>query len=179
MSRLYLLNEEDARILRQLRTKLARTSGTGVSNFPDALSIISSARRVLAPPPGGGSTISQFRVFSVQEDHLVCRTWDGSTEGVDDINIAKPYLLRRTPFDGQLVNGKTYTYTSNTERNVDDGANNEDQLIIPRYTDPSQPTIYAATSLALPIDVEVGGLKLIWVDINADGRAWARKFEEP
>ena len=50
-----------------------------------------------AAPPirigGAESGIARLRVKSVQDDHLVCRTWDGTTEGTSDIKVAKPYVI--------------------------------------------------------------------------------------
>lgn len=52
---------------------------------------------------GGGGTIlaGRFRLkeeAGLTDDHLVCRTWDGETEGEEDVFIAKAWLLRKTPF---------------------------------------------------------------------------------
>jgi len=45
---------------------------------------------------GGGDAAgsSPFRVKSIQNDYLTCRTWDGTTDGSTDVYVAKPFLLR-------------------------------------------------------------------------------------
>lgn len=127
--------------------------------------------------PQGGAKVAQFIVKSVGDDHLVCRTWDGVNEGETDVMIAKPWLLRKTPFHGLTLNGKTYSYDSGTARNVDDGNEDEDQVIIPSYTDPSGAVIYAVRGVVGGTGVVVESDPVVWLDLNVDGRAWAKKHE--
>ena len=76
-------------------------------------SIAIVANRFVMP---GGVSSSQMKLVSVQEDHLVCRSWDGEVQGEDDVLVAKSWLLRRTPFDGKSRNGIDYTYHTNVTR---------------------------------------------------------------
>lgn len=78
--------------------------------------------------PKGGSSVSVFYFVSDEGDYLICED-----ESENQILVAKPYELRRTPFDGETVNGISYTYTSNSERSADDGEDQEDQFITPDY----------------------------------------------
>lgn len=132
------------------------------------------ARRI---PGVQGAIVAQFVVASVGDDHLVCRTWDGSNQGDADVLVAKPWLLRKTPFHGLTLNGKTYIYDSGTARNVDDGNEDEDQVIIPSYTDPSGAVIYAVRGVVGGTGVVVESDPVVWLDLNVDGRAWAKKHE--
>ena len=67
---------------------------------------------------GGGSGIPQFRIvgFSGYPDSITAKTWNGATLGADVIQIAKPFLVRRMPFDNKTVDGKSYQYTGNIAR---------------------------------------------------------------
>lgn len=84
-----------------------------------------------APAPPGGEA-SQFRVYQVMRDHLVCNPYKESytqdangftvmTPEIDDetfVDVAKPHTLRATPWDytlngGQDIDGKRYTFNSN------------------------------------------------------------------
>ncbi len=117
-----------------------------------------------------GATLQRFRVVNMNTaDVVTCHTWDGTTEGVQLINIALPYLLRRTPFDGQTRDGVSYTYTSNVERSASDGVDNETQVIVPGYVDNDE--IWATGTNVIIGGVGVAGV--VWLDLNLDGRAWA------
>jgi hypothetical protein len=66
------------------------------------------------PVPNGSTTkIQQFKVVSLSSDVIVCKPYNSltSTSGAL-VLVAKPYLLRQTPFDGLTRDGVTYTYTN-------------------------------------------------------------------
>lgn len=133
-------------------------------------------RQVAARVGGGAAIVSAVAQFKLTQsaadfpDHLVCRTWDGETQGDDDVLIAKPWLLRRTPFDGRLRGSIRYTYQTPIHREARIGNNSEDQIIIPAYR--IDDLIYASKAI-------VGGTSVIWEDVPldwlawTDGRAWA------
>jgi len=126
-----------------------------------------------------------FRVKSVEVDYLICRTWNGKTEGSIDVKIALPPLLRRSPFDLTVAgrDGFTYVYLSNTERTSTKTADatTEEQEIIPRYV--VNDIIIAVKSVAGSTgvfqDTENGaGINPIeWIDANFDDRMWREKAE--
>lgn len=130
-----------------------------------------SAPEVQEATPG---VIKQFRVKVVGDDSMTCVEWDGTTEGSQE-TILKPYLLRRTPFDGQTFSisteripatiSVTYNYSSATKRTATSGGVVETQVIIPRF---------AVNDIIYAMNCEDAGDQLI--DINADGRAWASIF---
>ena len=72
-------------------------------------------------------------IKQINDDYLQCREWDGQTEG-DEFNVARPWLLRRSPFDGSSRAGFSYSYTTN-QRRVSDAPNldPETQVITPAY----------------------------------------------
>lgn len=124
-----------------------------------------------------GLHLAAFVVKSVGDDHLGCKHWDGTTEGDDTINVAKPYLLRRTPFDGNTVAGATYAYSSAIARTVTIGVVVESQEIVPVYQGASGSyggdIIYAASGVQHePTDDD--DAIVVWVDLNLDGRSWGR-----
>ena len=109
-------------------------------------------------------------------------------DGPGVVHVAKPYLLRRTPFTGSGYrrDGKGFVYTSNTERTVTQytpappqGQANptENQRIIPKYV--AGDVIVAETQLIEGDDdlrATPGGVKkpTKWIDLNVDGRYWAK-----
>jgi len=117
-----------------------------------------------------GSKTGVFRFKSFDTDRIICRTWDGTTEGSEDIAVALPFLLRKTPFDGETVNGITYTYISTTLRDATDGTITERQSIVPRYF--TNDIIYATSMTSH--DVIISGQRLLLQELNVDGRQWAR-----
>lgn len=122
---------------------------------------------------GGSSGHKIFTLVSVANDTLTA-TPIGGTSPSDDLTIAKPYLLRYTPFHTVAYNGITYTYSSATARQGDDGAATEDQIIVPPY-------VVGDEIIAMAVDgadLNDNGTTLDdvkWMDINVDGRAWAKE----
>lgn len=145
------------------------TSGAGVtcSRVGNNVTIgFSSDAPINTPRP--------FKVMSVSDDHLVCQAWnwsDATASGVD-VNVAKPYTLRLSPFDGEEQNGITYTYTDGENRNADDGSSSEDQIIVPAYDLYDDNIIMV---MAADTGVIVGEETLTLIDINVDGRQWAKE----
>ena len=117
----------------------------------------------------------QVQVVSVETDYMICTVTDTGAQ----VYVALPWQLRRTPFDGQTYNGVSYTYTSNTARDASSGSGSESQVIVPAYV--AGDLVYALTGIvgdtsvhetttqgaSLPQPVE-------WLDLNVDGRAWAK-----
>lgn len=114
--------------------------------------------------------IDNFNSFG---DYLICRTWNGSDSGNVLIEVAKPYLLRRTPFHGQSRLGIAYQYTSPVTRTATRDATTESQVVNPSFANGD--VIYAE----LPIGGGTGviaesGKAIRWLDKNLDARAWAK-----
>ncbi len=114
-------------------------------------------------------TIIRMRVTSVQGDYLVCQRWTGSAWSATNENVVKPYLLRTS---GTSRNGITYVYSNGFTRTATQGASNETQVIVPSYYT-SGDEVFAAPVNYTGVVVATNELKL--VDINADGRAWAKQ----
>lgn len=105
--------------------------------------------------PSGGSSVKQFRVKSVQDDYITCRSWDGTNEGSEDVKIAKPFELRKTGWHGVTVSYTlettgatrpvTYSYLSSVYRTATSGSTVEWEAIRPPYV-PNKSVIYAAKS---------------------------------
>lgn len=129
--------------------------------------------------------LKRYVVKSVSDDHLVCRTWDGVTEGAADVKVAKPFILRKTPFHGKTltVNGNTltYSYTSGTQRTVTKGSNSETQVIIPGYVatgsgyQGNQIYVIRCDSGVILNPGQQTEERLTLMDVNADGRMWAKQ----
>lgn len=143
-----------------------------------------------APPrqviPETNKQPRQFRVVEVLKDHITAKPWNG-VEEIDAIfKIALPSLLRRTPFDFGLDDSITdprgdgikYTYTTNIERLADSGAKTETQVIQPSYLEDdiiyAQLSIIGGTAVTTSENNEEPET-IFFLDINVDGRAWAKK----
>ena len=116
-----------------------------------------------------GAGVTQMQISTIDGDYLACNYYQDGT-ATDAVNVAKNYKLRRTPFDTLTIGGITYTYTSDTQRTAV-GATTETQVVVPAYT--VGDIIYASRVSGL--DVTLSSLPLEWVDVNADGRAWAKQ----
>lgn len=128
---------------------------------------------------GPGSSGSQrFRVKSVLDDHLECVRYDANadSEGPDTVLVAKPYELRRSPFDGtgavDYPDGQSisYTYQDLRTRDADDGTVVQTEKMTPNYWIDSQ---ILASKPDGGTGVKVDGSFLVWEDENRGGRHWA------
>lgn len=148
----------------------------------------------IIPGQGGKSapalSLQRFRLKSIGVSVLVCRTWDGTTEGNVDTMVAMPFKLRPVGYeyiDGRLI---TYAYGSNVNRVASaTGIVDEPQNIVPRYLVPVQFTGPApgfpvinypgdeifAEQFESPL-FTASGAPVYYQDLNVDGRAWAKVY---
>lgn len=108
----------------------------------------------------------QMQIQSDQGDYLICRSLDAAGNvGTGDIFVLKPWILRRTPFDGLTVNGTAYVYSSNGERLAD---GTETQKITQDYFAGAEIT---AIPLGLVIEIATDVFAQL-IDMNDSARAW-------
>lgn len=132
---------------------------------------------------GAVPPVEQFRFKRHLGDYLVAAPWQGGQESAE-VNIAKPYILRREPFDGRTRGDWSYEYESHTRRTATlepDQDFTETQIYIPRY----QPDdiIYASRIRPGVLGELMGNVgefrdDITWLEDNRDGRTWAAEFEE-
>ncbi len=124
--------------------------------------------------------VYQFQITANDNgDFLTCRTWDGFTQGTLDYLVAKPYLLQQSTLEtqGRLIDDILITFAftgidSLTATNTDDDTT-EDWKITMDYD--VGDIIYAIGQVRGGIDqTDDDGNDLSFIDINVDGRAWAK-----
>ena len=138
--------------------------------------------------PGSGA-LKQFLVLGELDDYLNCAEWDGQRAG-EPTEVAKPHDLRKTPWHGtsvtivhkrfssagvatEFTSVLGYNYLAVGYRRVSlGGTAYEDQAIVPRYI-PNK-TVICAMQLEEGQSLGTGLTTVKWVDINSDGRSWAR-----
>lgn len=126
---------------------------------------------------GGGASIQQTEVQSIGDDHLVVRTLTGTVVGGTDILVAKNYMNRRTPFDGETVNDYTYTYSTAVDRVVTIAASTafkEIQTIIPRYNVGDVVYVQEVNSTLFNVTVSGTPQAVTLIDLNNDNREFVR-----
>lgn len=116
----------------------------------------------------------QFKIGSIEDDHLICFVWDGFVLGETPFIIVKPYTLRRSPWDGLERNGITFEYTDFQVRNAtDQDENTIEEKVTPKYL--INDVIYASRPIGGNIsntNLEPQQLAGAWLDDNRDGRLW-------
>lgn len=139
--------------------------------------------------------IFQCKIVSIYPDSLLVIEFDGTNViGDTKFEVAKPYLLRRSPFDGKARDGVSYFYNSNVSRNAYTGllhevngtvvteggtpvadSEKEIQIVIPTYV--VNDVIFVAQKVGNGTGVQNGTDKIKYLDMNVDGRAWAKQDE--
>jgi len=135
-------------------------------------------------PMSIGGEVAQFLVYNFvsYRDCIMARKWDGQTTSTEQTMIAKPWLVRRTPFDVTLnggvgVNGIIYNYTSNIARTatIQIPAASEKQVIVPAYFE--NQVIYAQRGIVggtAAVFEPTNPIKVEWLEIGSS-RAFTRK----
>ncbi len=157
-----------------------------VNHTTKGVSIISKAVSGGPSAPAAPSVkVSMFKLKELFGDYLRCKTWDGTRggdgagEGEDDVLIAKPFKLWNTILTANLdLVTVGYTYDPTTvKRTATTDIDHEIQIVIPRYL--IDDIIYAAECKGGNSGVNgPGDVPIKWIDLNRDGRAWARKFQQ-
>ncbi len=140
------------------------------------------------------SSLEAFEVVAVYGDYLVCAPADAlNDEGVVDVDdlsderiyVAKPWILRKTPFDGMTWNEIEYEYsetggdfsrTAYQDRDTDDEVS-ETQIITPDYMmrdteNELSGEIILAVERTTGVETD-DGVAISWEDVNTAGRCWA------
>lgn len=162
-------------LTREDRDKLDKMLGwfygaDGINLTPDGLSV-PQVRPVVAAALAGGARVTRLRFHSEENDYIICHSWDGTTEGTTAIYVAKPWKLRHDADNYEDVT--SLSTTSASEVDVDDGGGGEDAetwIVTPSYQ--ADDEIYA---IRVPgTGVTVSSVELGLIDLNVDGRAWAK-----
>jgi hypothetical protein len=130
----------------------------------------------ILPGAGGGgepAAVERFTLTGVAQEYIsATRISDGAA-----VNIAKPYKLRASNTSAS-IEGVTVTYTSQgpQARKAQTLVDSEIQIIIPRYL--GGDIIYAVKVEGNSGVTAPGGAALEYIDLNVDGRAWAREFNQ-
>lgn len=123
-----------------------------------------------APPGATG----RFVFSAMRGDWVLAHpVVDGAVDNDVIVLLAKPWLLRRTPFDGQVRGGKLYQYENDTARVASIDNQEERQLVIDRFF--VGDVLYATKDVIGGSGVFDGeGVELDWL-MQSDGRAWAKE----
>lgn len=172
-------------LVRMIPRVITGGSGIFVRMFGDRVVI---GMREGPAPPNGGTKIKTFKIVEEKDDYLVCIR---STPGVEDdpettVNIAKPFLLRKTGFHGETIDyGRgsiKYTYSeigirlaevmsiNPADDNVEetDEGTQESQMIVPPYYVGEIITAHQGeTGLKDEVNENIG-----WSDMNTGARTW-------
>lgn len=109
----------------------------------------------------------RFLVQSIGNEYLTCHTYDGTTEGSDDILVAKPPDFRASVMDGLSYESSDLTWVSSQTLTADDGVTEETWLITLSYFAGCE--VYAVKNP----DGGTGVDDVDWLDLNVAGRCWA------
>lgn len=142
---------------------------------------ITPAGTFLEIDPGTSSGLQPHVFVSMDDDFIVCHTWDGTTAGTKDVLIAKPpelqFSIRQETIENELVQYTNYDQKAQT-RHATSPTFGEDQEITPLYLPASsggrfngyQTLIYAMPARTFINDTDGNPIGLI--DTNVGAREW-------
>lgn len=133
------------------------------TNTPGLYVDVNSAGRCWRPVQAFIATL-----VTVEDDYLVVTHPLGG-----ELLVAKPHALRRSVWDGQTIQGKTYVYSDSETRVVSaTGEEDEDQLVVPAYIEGFSEILvnYVNDQIVFSFDNQ---LAAYYRDSNDDARAWA------
>lgn len=131
----------------------------------------------------GSSIIDAYKLVTMAANHITCRPYTDTGDATTPVPIAKPYYLRysrsQVTVDTITIN---YTYDAidspNAQRVASSGFATQKEIIIPRYK--VGDIIYAVRfpeGLSATDDLALESNTHL-LDLNVDGRAWARKYNQ-
>ena len=130
-------------------------------------------------PGEGGAATARFKIVGLGLDTVVADRLTVDEDGVDvvdevAVSIARPWYLRRTPFDGKSHKGSSYVYIDEVTRNrkFSTPAFTEREIILPTY---GVGDIINGVKVG---DVVTAIAGVDWKDDNDTGRTWARSFAQ-
>ncbi len=124
-----------------------------------------------------------FEVNESTGDYIQCHPYDpisGAASTGTTVDVAKPYMLRKTPFDGETITYEDgavieYTYTTYRQRSAESsGIGTETQIMTPDYYD-GEVIRAVRGNTGVTASTTSTGDRIGWEDINTCGRFWARK----
>lgn len=123
-------------------------------------------------PSIGSIQVQRVQVQSEEDDYLVVRAMD-QEDTVDDADLilAKPFTLRKTPYDGKTVNDVQYTYSSSSVRQCTAGGFTWTERLTPPYAQEDELLAIIGFGGTPGLD-DVDDQPVNWLDLNVDGRRW-------
>ena len=120
----------------------------------------------------GTSLFGRFRIKVIEGDSLLCVAWNGTTEGTEQISVARPFLLRTITADHNNV---TFVYPDNVTRTASAaGETDETDVIVPAYVVDDE--IIAIKGILRGTGAFTSAsTTIVWQDLNIDARAWAKQ----
>lgn len=111
-------------------------------------------------------------------DYISCEFWDGTTaEG--SVNVAKPWLLRRSTLHGQTRGGETFDYEADalTRTVTHDGLSGDPEsveVLWPQYRPLDE---VWAVRVSEGTGVMAGSQEVEYLDLNVDGRTFVHPYQ--
>lgn len=172
--------------LKDIRASDFNEIGTRIENHDARLRALESLVRGPRSEPYRWGIPKQCEITDIEKfkDALVCAVhWKENDREELTVSVAKPWLLRRVPFDGKTIDEIKYEYSENFARKLTristppvDNPATEDQVIVPAYKVKDIIYVVSAVSQGILVDEDVDPKQpVLWLDLNVDGRAWAKK----
>jgi hypothetical protein len=129
-----------------------------------------------------------FRVFEIEKDYISCYVADSNGTSESIVHVAMPYILQQTHYEDRTTDRRDISYeyitaladdpnaVRRTATNADD--DEEAQIIVPAYE--VDDIIIGFTGIRGGTNIsDDNDDPVIWMDLNIDGRMWAKDANPP
>jgi hypothetical protein len=165
--------------------------GNPIEQLPDDTTIFrwlllrTEGPPMLFPMGGAQSATQQFRIIGIANGYVIAKKWTSETRTAGTSTIIwMPWTLRVSEEPYTDSRGRTYERVGPQERiqRLPSGAYEEQVINPPYHGEPAGDIIYGMFAPSGGIashhpDDDYGEVPLTsrWIDVNVDGRQWARK----
>jgi len=157
-------------VLRQMREldQRARMGGVGRTRaaYTTQRSFVEVVEEDAVAAEQDSIVVQRYRVKTNSFQYLICRTWDGTTEGSTDVYVAKPPHLR-------VAVGTDFTQRTVTA--TPDGGGSAvpaTETVTPAYSTNSEIFAYEPEGGTGVVTITTPNTAVTWLDINAEERQW-------
>jgi hypothetical protein len=171
------LNQFERRVLQGTRTSPGQVSKSNQFGVVSRELASTDIRQTAS-----ASSSEVMELVRVEGDYLVCKRIDGTGRGIgEEVKVAKPYLLRKSTFDGKTIgNVIFYAYSSDGTFRMVRSAQPQMTFTQSERIDPPYIIVglknYVVGAAVSHTGLVVGEAEVQYIDLNIEPREWRAAY---